>query len=837
MKLNFEDESIMELLDFENCAEHRVFLESEGIVLKDDVQLNMTRERFLRIITSDGEDDLTLAELELKAFGDRSPFSENVEVERSTHSLLVAREEPPNTLMQGGKIDLESAVSEWILEEQDLNVEDLAKVSRMLELSEEVLPKFFGQIVPPTKAYSQAVTEPEENIGPSALTSLYVRVQVNDRPFSIMLDTGSAVTQVPSAICALYGWHIYSCHPDQVMIKLMSIFGETKPMEPKFTYIHVKLNGVSYKHCAWVVPTEQNDSILLGMDFLFGKPLLFSFYHGVLMSSPINYIDDAERAKGFQGPLYDEYRKLKAELKILERALREKNASSLTVYKQTLVRENKSVSMVDAVPLTMSPRAYEATLKQRQTQVFLQLMLKDEGAGKWTHLLPPTHSPEYLTGCPLVTKVEEFQDSWESMAYRACQMEKLDRFKQELKRERREMTAHEKMLCRAVEEECKPRKAALKSLDVQEPTYSVMGSATTDLSHDAISNHFVQGADEMIAEARKVGISLRLQKDLILQPGYAAACKLAVTGIPDGLYICEPNKTTLVSKYVLMQNCLTKCSQGIMCTVLFNTSKEEQIIEKGTIIAQISTDVEEVKEVENISSLITSEVMAGCAAKNSSVTKENPWMDLIRIDNPAVTPEMKREFLSRLQEVNSVLPTPDRPLGRYTGVAHEIITVNHPPITCRPYKVPPHKREAMKEACQEMQKLGVASPTTSPWAFPCLLVKKKDGGWRIVADFRKLNDITEIFYFPLPNIDDSIHYIQDARWFTSIDLANAFWQIPMSQESCKKAAFCTPDGNFQYNVMAMGLCNASSTFQAVMNETLSEEQMVICLTFLDDCLI
>ena len=286
-----------------------------------------------------------------------------------------------------------------------------------------------------------------------------------------------------------------------------------------------------------------------------------------------------------------------------------------------------------------------------------------------------------------------------------------------------------------------------------------------------------------------------------------------------------------------MQNCLTQCSQGMICTVLLNTSREEQFIEKGTVIAQISTDVEEVQEVQNMSSLITHDVVKGCSAKNVSSLEENPWKELISISNPAVTQEMKEDFLSRLQEVNSVLPTIDRPLGRYTGVAHEIITSNHPPITCRPHRVPPHKREAIKEACQEMQRLGVASPTTSPWAFPCLLVKKKDGGWRIVADFRKLNDITEKFYFPLPNIDDSIHYIQDARWFTSIDLANAFWQIPMSKESCKKAAFCTPDGNFQYNVMAMGLCNASSTFQAVMNETLSEEQMVICLTFLDDCLI
>ena len=54
------------------------------------------------------------------------------------------------------------------------------------------------------------------------------------------------------------------------------------------------------------------------------------------------------------------------------------------------------------------------------------------------------------------------------------------------------------------------------------------------------------------------------------------------------------------------------------------------MIKKRTIIAQISTDVEEVKEVENMSSLLTSEVMAGCAAKNNSVIEENPWTDLTK---------------------------------------------------------------------------------------------------------------------------------------------------------------------------------------------------------------
>ena len=61
------------------------------------------------------------------------------------------------------------------------------------------------------------------------------------------------------------------------------------------------------------------------------------------------------------------------------------------------------------------------------------------------------------------------------------------------------------------------------------------------------------------------------------------------------------------------------------------------------------------------------------------------------------------------------------------------------------------------------------------------MVKKKSGELRFCCDFRPLNDVTVKDAFPLPRIDENLSRIGNAKIFTSIDLAWAFWQIPLKK--------------------------------------------------------
>ncbi|GFV12019.1 retrovirus-related Pol polyprotein from transposon 412 [Trichonephila clavipes] len=125
---------------------------------------------------------------------------------------------------------------------------------------------------------------------------------------------------------------------------------------------------------------------------------------------------------------------------------------------------------------------------------------------------------------------------------------------------------------------------------------------------------------------------------------------------------------------------------------------------------------------------------------------------------------------------------------------HHRISLQHDyPIKCPIYKIPFNLRNEFRRQIADLEKAGIISKSNSQYNTPALFVKQKEK-WRLVLDFRKLNEITLTQDFVIPTLDDILHEISGSNYFSALDMKSAFHQIPLHFADRHKTAFSTPDG-------------------------------------------
>lgn len=108
-------------------------------------------------------------------------------------------------------------------------------------------------------------------------------------------------------------------------------------------------------------------------------------------------------------------------------------------------------------------------------------------------------------------------------------------------------------------------------------------------------------------------------------------------------------------------------------------------------------------------------------------------------------------------------------------INHEIpLLMGTQPFRLRPYRYTPFQKDEIVKQVAHLLKNDWIQTSTSPFASPVLLVKKKTGEWRLCVDFRKLNAYTIKNKFPLPIIEELFEELFGARRFTTLDLRSSF---------------------------------------------------------------
>jgi len=153
------------------------------------------------------------------------------------------------------------------------------------------------------------------------------------------------------------------------------------------------------------------------------------------------------------------------------------------------------------------------------------------------------------------------------------------------------------------------------------------------------------------------------------------------------------------------------------------------------------------------------------------------------------------------------------------------------------YSMSQKETNTLQEYLEENVKKGFIKPSTSPYGAPVLFVPKKDGSLRLCVDYRKLNNDTVKNAYPLPLIKDLLDRVRQCTIFTKLDLPGAYNLVRIRDGDQPKTAFRTRFGNFEYEVMPFGLCNAPATFQFFLNDILSEVLDKYAYSYIDDILI
>lgn len=205
-------------------------------------------------------------------------------------------------------------------------------------------------------------------------------------------------------------------------------------------------------------------------------------------------------------------------------------------------------------------------------------------------------------------------------------------------------------------------------------------------------------------------------------------------------------------------------------------------------------------------------------------------------DSP-ISSEWKQRFHNLLSSHPGVFSSNDLDIGCTSAVKHKINLTDDTPFRQPCRRIPPADFQDARDHIQDLLEKGVIRESSSPYASPIVLVRKKNGDIRLCIDYRLLNSRTIRDQYNIPKIEDTLHTLSGAAWFSCLDLKSGYYQVEMAEEDKAKTAFWCPVGFYEFNRMPQGITNAPATFQRLMEKCIGDMAFTDVLVYLDDLLI
>jgi deoxyuridine 5'-triphosphate nucleotidohydrolase len=338
-----------------------------------------------------------------------------------------------------------------------------------------------------------------------------------------------------------------------------------------------------------------------------------------------------------------------------------------------------------------------------------------------------------------------------------------------------------------------------------------------------------------------------------IQPGERLLISTGIAiGIPGNTYACITPRSGLVLRNGITVGAGVVDSDycGEIKILLFNHGTELFEVTQGMRVAQLI--------LENYSSLpiiqvdILPETQRGDSGFGSTGLQEMAEVFAVELGHANVKKihpieeryaDLRRQILVKYHDYLDVF---NKELGMSRCPEHQLgydfkIHLQEgakPPPPSRPYHLSQDKSRIMKEWLQGMEDVGMIcqSTTRCPTAAPVFFVPKKDSTKRPVIDYRCLNDVVVQDSYPLPRIDQIMDQVKGSHIFSKFDMKSGYNQIRIREGDKWLAAFITPEGLWEMNVMTFGHMNAPLVFQRFMDKMVYKQPELVShlVRYLDD---
>lgn len=201
--------------------------------------------------------------------------------------------------------------------------------------------------------------------------------------------------------------------------------------------------------------------------------------------------------------------------------------------------------------------------------------------------------------------------------------------------------------------------------------------------------------------------------------------------------------------------------------------------------------------------------------------------------------DLTEDERQELAKVVKLFPcTSDGHLGRTSLIEHEITLREEARPRRQPvYRCSPAIQAEMDREIERYKELDAIEECSSEWANPLVPVRKANGKLRVCLDSRRINALTKKDSYPMRDMRGIFHRLESARFFSVIDLKDAYFQIPLKKESRDYTAFRTAKGLYRFKVCPFGLTNAPFTMCRLMDKVIGFDLEPHVFVYLDDIVV